>query len=114
MMKFCQGLVCSLFWMEKKEIVVSGIFGEAEEALHFLEENVVDIVLTDIEMAEMDGLSFIREIRAETGWHQGVIIVSCHEDFSYAQTGDLAWDRQLYPEAESDGEDVDSGSEKCI
>ena len=29
----------------KEGIVVSGIFGEAEEALHFLEENVVDIVL---------------------------------------------------------------------
>ena len=28
----------------KEGIVVSGIFGEAEEALHFLEENVVDIV----------------------------------------------------------------------
>lgn len=26
----------------KEGIVVSGIFGEAEEALHFLEENVVD------------------------------------------------------------------------
>ena len=68
----------------KEGIVVSGIFGEAEEALHFLEENVVDIVLTDIEMAEMDGLSFIREIR-ERRLAPGVIIVSCHEDFSYAQ-----------------------------
>lgn len=68
----------------KEGIVVSGIFGEAEEALHFLEENVVDIVLTDIEMAEMDGLSFIREIR-ERKLAPGVIIVSCHEDFSYAQ-----------------------------
>ena len=44
----------------KEGIVVSGIFGEAEEALHFLEENMVDVVLTDIEMAEMDGLEFIR------------------------------------------------------
>lgn len=68
----------------KEGIVVSGIFGEAEEALHFLEENVVDIVLTDIEMAEMDGFSFIREIR-ERKLAPGVIIVSCHEDFSYAQ-----------------------------
>lgn len=68
----------------KEGIVVSGIFGEAEEALHFLEENVVDIVLTDIEMADMDGLSFIREIR-ERKLAPGVIIVSCHEDFSYAQ-----------------------------
>lgn len=68
----------------KEGIVVAGIFGEAEEALHFLEENVVDIVLTDIEMAEMDGLSFIREIRGRR-LAPGVIIVSCHEDFSYAQ-----------------------------
>ena len=64
--------------------MVSGIFGEAEEALHFLEENMVDVVLTDIEMAEMDGLEFIREIR-ERQLAPGVIIVSCHEDFSYAQ-----------------------------
>ena len=51
----------------KEGIVVSGIFGEAEEALHFLEENVVDIVLTDIEMAAfpLSGKS-VRE-----GWHQG-------------------------------------------
>lgn len=55
---------------------MSGIFGEAEEALHFLEENMVDVVLTDIEMAEMDGLEFIREIR-ERQLALGVIIVSC-------------------------------------
>ena len=36
------------------------------------------------EMAEMDGLEFIREIR-ERQLAPGVIIVSCHEDFSYAQ-----------------------------
>ncbi len=56
MMKFCRGLVYSLFWMEKKELWCQGSLG-SREALHFLEENVVDIVLTDIEMAEMDGLS---------------------------------------------------------
>lgn len=31
----------------KEGIVVSGIFGEAEEALHFLEENVVDRYCAD-------------------------------------------------------------------
>lgn len=49
--------------MEKKELWCQGSLGKHEESAHFLEENVVDIVLTDIEMAEMDGLSFIREIR---------------------------------------------------
>lgn len=42
----------------KEGIVVSGIFGEAEEALHFLEENVVDIVLTDIEIRDGSNSTF--------------------------------------------------------
>lgn len=68
----------------KEDIVVAGIFGEAQEALQFLEENMVDIVLTDIEMAEIDGLEFIQQIRRRN-LASGVIIVSCHDDFSYAQ-----------------------------
>lgn len=68
----------------KEEIVVSGIFGEAQEALQFLEENMVDVVLTDIEMSEIDGLEFIQQIR-QRHLAKGVIIVSCHDDFSYAQ-----------------------------
>lgn len=48
---------------KRKELWCQGSLGKQRKALHFLEENVVDIVLTDIEMAEMDGLSFIREIR---------------------------------------------------
>lgn len=68
----------------KEDIVVSGIFGEAQEALHFLEENMVDVVLTDIEMSEINGLEFIRQIR-QRHLVKGVIIVSCHDDFSYAQ-----------------------------
>ena len=68
----------------KEGIVVSGIFGEAQEALQFLEENMVDVVLTDIEMAEIDGLEFIQQIR-QRDLAPGVIIVSCHDDFSYTQ-----------------------------
>lgn len=68
----------------KEEISVAGTFGEAEEALAFLRENSVDVVITDIEMSEMNGLDFIKIIRQEE-LAQGVIILSCHEDFSYAQ-----------------------------
>lgn len=68
----------------KEGIVVSGIFGEAAEAINFLEENVVDVILTDIEMSDMNGLEFIQHIR-EQHLAPGVIIVSCHDDFSYAQ-----------------------------
>lgn len=68
----------------KEDISVSGVFGEAEEAIGFLRENSVDVVITDIEMAEMNGLDFIKIIRQEN-LAQGVIILSCHDDFSYAQ-----------------------------
>ena len=75
----------------KEGIVVSGIFGEAEEALHFLEENMVDVVLTDIEMADMDGLEFIR-----------------------CAAGNLHRNGQLYPEAQRNREISDTGSKKCL
>lgn len=68
----------------KEDISVSGVFGEAEEAIGFLRENSVDVVITDIEMSEMNGLDFIKVIRQEN-LAQGVIILSCHDDFAYAQ-----------------------------
>ena len=43
-----------------------------------------DLVILDLGLPDQDGLEFIREIR-ERQLALGVIIVSCHEDFSYAQ-----------------------------
>ncbi len=68
----------------KQDITVEGVFEGAEDALEFLREKKVDIVITDIEMAQMNGLDFIRQIRKEC-LAAGVIILSCHDDFSYAQ-----------------------------
>lgn len=68
----------------KEDIAVSDVFGDAEDALEYLRGNPVDVVITDIEMAGMDGLSFISRIREEN-LAGGIIILSCHDDFSYAQ-----------------------------
>lgn len=68
----------------KENITVSGVFESAEDAIEFLKENPVDIIITDIEMAQMNGLQFIKIIRQEN-LADGVIILSCHDDFSYAQ-----------------------------
>ena len=68
----------------KEGIQVDGVFAGPEEAIPFLRENQIDIVITDIEMAQMNGLDFIQAIR-ESGLADGVIILSCHDDFSYAQ-----------------------------
>lgn len=72
------------FLEEEEDITVTGAFSGADEALAFLRERPADIVLTDIEMSGMNGLDFIKTIREE-GLAMGVIIVSCHDDFRYAQ-----------------------------
>ena len=68
----------------RENIVVSGIFGSGEEALEYVERNEVDVVVTDIEMAGLSGLDFIRALR-EGGFEGGIVITSCHDEFSYAQ-----------------------------
>ena len=72
------------FFDEERDIEVVKTFGMAAEAIIFLQKNKVDIVITDIEMADINGLDFIQTIR-EQDLADGVIIVSCHSDFSYAQ-----------------------------
>lgn len=67
-----------------EDISVVKVFTMAGEALDFLRENVIDIVITDIEMADMNGLDLIEAVRKEN-LANGVIIVSSHNDFSYAQ-----------------------------
>lgn len=69
----------------KDNIQVTGIFGDAREAMEFLRENVTDIVITDIEMSDMSGLDLISVIRSEN-LAAGIIIVSSYDNFLYAQT----------------------------
>lgn len=68
----------------QEDIQVLSVFSTPQEALGFLKENAVDIVITDIEMTDMNGLELIRIIR-EQNLANGIIILSCHDDFSYAQ-----------------------------
>ena len=63
------------------------IVGEAStglEALQFLEDQLPDIVMTDIEMPYMDGLTLSRKI-LERYRDIAVIILTAHDQFSYAQ-----------------------------
>lgn len=54
------------------------------EALSMIERRKPDIVLLDIEMPEMDGLTLVRTVlQQET--HMKFVILSGHDDFPYAQ-----------------------------
>ncbi|TXK81470.1 response regulator [Paenibacillus sp. N3.4] len=54
------------------------------EALDWLKNNPVDLILADIRMPVMDGLTFVNQLRA-IKQDQSVIIISGHDDFSYVQ-----------------------------
>lgn len=54
------------------------------EAVDWLNDNKVDMVLTDIRMPVMDGLALIEEIQRRK-FMTRVVIVSGHDDFTYAQ-----------------------------
>lgn len=69
----------------KQDIMVQGTFSSSLDALVYLRGgSQVDIVITDIEMPDMDGLAFIKAVREEN-LSAGIIIVSCHDNFSYAR-----------------------------
>ena len=72
------------FFDDQKDMKVCGSFPAAETAIAFLEKHPVDVILTDIEMTDMDGLAFAKLVK-ERHYARGVIIVSCHEDFAYAR-----------------------------
>ncbi|MFC3797976.1 response regulator [Cohnella sp. GCM10012308] len=63
------------------------LIGEAEngeEALSLCAKHSPDIVVTDITMPIMDGLTFIRELRKSHPVTQ-IILLTCHSDFGYAR-----------------------------
>ena len=58
--------------------------GNGLEGLRLIEENGIDLILTDICMPRMDGLEFIRILRSRN-IDTEIIVMSGYNDFEYAQ-----------------------------
>lgn len=83
-MKLQYNLAYNIPW-EKYDIEMVGTAGEGEEALALIKLRKPDILLLDIEMPEMDGLSLIKELQAEDN-RIHFLILSGHDDFQYVQS----------------------------
>lgn len=67
---------------ERFEVI--GEAGDGVQALSFLQENEVDLLITDIKMPRMDGLQLSHKIY-ETNKRQHVVILSGFEEFDFAR-----------------------------
>lgn len=79
-----QGLMVFIDWeQEGYEIVYTAADGA--EALTYLKEHKVDLVIADIKMPVMSGLELLETIRRENISDAYFVILSGYSDFSYAQ-----------------------------
>lgn len=69
---------------QEPDTEIAGVFEGADEALHFLEEDAADVMITDICMPGKSGLDLIDEIRLRNQEIQ-IIIISGYSEFEYAQ-----------------------------
>ncbi len=69
---------------EELELNIVGICGDVDVALKCIDENDVDIVITDIKMSGRDGIELIR-LCNERYKNLKCIIISAYRDFDYAK-----------------------------
>jgi two-component system, response regulator YesN len=77
------GLAFDIPWEDSKISEVCRAY-TAKQALQILEDNRIDIMITDIKMPGMDGLELAKAVRDQWS-HTKVIIMSGFDDFKYAQ-----------------------------
>ncbi|MDO4600110.1 MAG: response regulator [[Ruminococcus] gnavus] len=66
------------------EYELAGTAADGEAGYHLIRETEPDLVIMDIRMPKMDGLTMMKKLRTE-GQKCKVIVLSAYSDFSYAQ-----------------------------
>ena len=65
-------------------IEVASTCQDGLEALSIMERTKPDLILCDIRMPRMDGISFVEKVR-ERGYPCDIVFISAHKDFEYAK-----------------------------
>ena len=67
------------------DINIEAVFENGEAAFTYLQNNDIDIVVSDIQMPFLSGIDFVKKLRSEK-ISTKVIFVSCYDDFTYARS----------------------------
>jgi len=78
-----KGLISAMPW-EQFGMTVVGEANNGENALKFMEENQVDLLVTDLAMPVMSGIELMREVRRRYP-HIQIVVLTLHQDFEYVQ-----------------------------
>ncbi|OMF38084.1 DNA-binding response regulator [Paenibacillus sp. FSL H8-0548] len=73
-----------MFPWKECDAVLMGEASNGEEALQLCSHKTPDVVITDITMPVMDGITLIREMKKRYPSVQ-IILLTCHSDFHYVQ-----------------------------
>ena len=69
---------------EKFNFTVAGVFASAEQALKFIEENSIDLLISDIKMQGMNGIELLKAVNKRFPRIK-VVLISAYRDFEYAK-----------------------------
>lgn len=78
-----KGLISAMPW-EQFGMEVVGEANNGENALKFMEENRIDLLVTDLAMPVMSGIELMREVRRRYP-HVQIVVLTLHQDFEYVQ-----------------------------
>ena len=89
-----QGLKALIDW-KSEGFEIAGSASNGQEALDFLRENSVDLIIADIKMPIMSGLELLQNIRENDVTDASFVISSGYADFAFAQTA-IKYDCKRY------------------
>lgn len=79
------GLRTTFDW-ERHGFTLVGEASNGQNAMKWIQNQEIDILITDIAMPVMDGLELTRKTKELCPWVK-VLLLSCHNDFEYVREG---------------------------
>ena len=77
-------MLSSMIDWDEMELKLAACVSNGREALAYLEQHPVDILITDIQMPVIDGLELIRRVK-EFHTQPEILVLSAYNDFPYVR-----------------------------